>query len=159
MKKTQVLLAMLILLSMEGGAQVKQHKSMEQTIKAKDIPRAVMDEFKRAYPLATMTGCSKEKEKGKVHYEIESKDGTTARDVVYEADGTLVVVEESIAYADLPQPVRDAIRKTHPGAMTVKAEKLITREHVQYEVVLKSGNETLELVFDPDGTVAGREKR
>lgn len=54
---------------------------------------AIEAAFKKAYPNATVKAVSKEKEDGKVQYEVESMDGTQARDVIYLADGTLVLMK------------------------------------------------------------------
>ncbi|HXM34650.1 MAG TPA: hypothetical protein VN920_05650, partial [Pyrinomonadaceae bacterium] len=54
--------------------------AQESKIAAKDVPAAVIAAFKSAYPNATIKGYAREKENGKVFYEIESKDGDIGRD-------------------------------------------------------------------------------
>jgi hypothetical protein len=55
----------------------------EKKITAKQVPAAVMAAFKSSYPNATIRGYAHEKEDGKTFYEIESREGTTQRDVLY----------------------------------------------------------------------------
>src|ERR1700682_3388815 len=75
------------LLSFSAAAQ-------EKKITAKQVPAAVSAAFKTAYPKATIRGYAQEKENGKVFYEIESLDGKTKRDILYNADGTVAEMEE-----------------------------------------------------------------
>ena len=49
--------------------------AQESKVKEKDVPQAVIDAFKSAYPNATIRGYAREKEHGKLFYEIESKEG------------------------------------------------------------------------------------
>lgn len=59
----------------------------------------------------------------------------------------------------LPRSVRDAIRKAYPGGKTTKSEKIIKDDKVQYEVVVRTGKETQELVYELDGTLTKTEKK
>ncbi len=73
-------------------------------------PAPVEAAFKKAYPNATVKAVSKETEKGQVQYEVESMDGAQARDLVYLADGKLVLYEELIPQADVPAAVMTALK-------------------------------------------------
>jgi len=83
--------------------------AQEKKITAKDVPAAVMSAFQTAYPKVTNRGYAREKENGKIFYEIESREGTTTRDVLYNPDGTVAEIEESVATTDLPAEVQQAI--------------------------------------------------
>ena len=41
-------------------------------LKKKQVPRAVISAFESAYPQATIRGFAREKENGKVYYEVEA---------------------------------------------------------------------------------------
>jgi hypothetical protein len=97
----------LLLLSTSAFAQ-------ESKITEKDVPPAVIASFKSAYPNATVRGYAKEKEKGKLFYEIESKDGATMRDLLYHPDGTVAEIEETIAATDLPAEAQQLIKAKYP---------------------------------------------
>src|SRR6267378_1635562 len=98
------------LLSFSAAAQ-------EKKITAKQVPAAVIAAFKTSYPHATIRGYAQEKENGKVFYEIESVEGTTHRDVLYNADGTVAEIEESIAATELPADAQQAIKQKYPRAV------------------------------------------
>ena len=159
MKVAHALLSAFVLVSAQGTAEPKQQGAGEQAIDLKSVPKAVIIEFKRAYPKATIKGCSKETGKGWTRYEIESRDGSVTRDILYDPDGTAIVIEESVPYSALPQSVRDAIKKAYPGGKPTKSEKIVRSDKVQYEVLVRTGNEVQELVYEPDGTLAGKEMK
>jgi len=115
------------------------------------LPAAVEAAFKKAYPTAMITNSSSEKEDGKVEYEIESVDGTTKRDLVYLADGTLVVAEEAIEAAAVPAPVMTALKARYPKATVTKYEKLTKGTTISYEMAL-TGAAVKEAEIAPDGT-------
>ncbi len=131
----------------------------EQSIQKKDVPRRVLDVFHKSYPNVTAKGYSKEVEHDTLTYEIESVEGKVHRDVTYLADGTLVSVEESIPFADLPEPVRNALGTKYPRAKVSPCEKIMKGATTQYEVLVTSDSEKVEIVFDADGTVLEKEKK
>lgn len=130
----------------------------EKKLTRKQVPAAVLTAFEKAYPAATVKGYSKEVEKGKVYFEIESMDGKTGRDVLYNADGTVAEVEESMAAGDLPAAVRAAVVKEYPKGTISKAEKTTRGNDVTYEVHLMIGKSKHEVVVDPNGKVIKHEK-
>ena len=115
------------------------------------LPSAIKTAFETAYPKATIKNVSMEKEDGEIRYEVESIDGTLARDLIYRADGTVVEMEEGLAEADLPQPVRDAVAAKYPKGKILKAEKLTRGTTVSYELRVKAGGKTHEVSLDPAG--------
>src|SRR5882762_4853025 len=129
------------LLSLSAVAQ-------EKKITAKQVPAAVIAAFKSSYPKAIIRGYAQEKENGKVFYEIESREGTTQRDVLYNADGTVAEVEESIPASDLPADAQQAIKQKYPRAVIVLAEKTTAGDTVGYEVSLRNGKQRIGMEFD-----------
>ena len=127
--------------------------AQEKKITAKDVPAAVMSAFKSAYPNATIRGYAREKENGKVFYEIESREGTTTRDVLYNPDGTVAEIEESIAGTDLPAEVQQAMKEKYPKAVITKAEKTTAGDKVSYEIVARQGKKRVTIEFDSSGKV------
>lgn len=115
------------------------------------LPAAVDAAFKQAYPSATIKNVSSETENGKLQYEIESVDGKTNRDLIYLADGTLVVAEEQIDAASTPAPVLAALKARYPKATITKYEKLTKGTAISYEVIL-TGAAVKEAELAPDGT-------
>jgi uncharacterized membrane protein YkoI len=127
--------------------------AQEKKITAKDVPAAVISAFKTAYPNATIRGYAREKENGKVFYEIESREGTTTRDVLYNPDGTVAEIEESLAASDLPAAVQQAFKAKYPKAVITKAEKTTAGDKVSYEIVARQGKRKVTIEFDLSGRV------
>ena len=134
-----------------GGGATAFAQDGELTIQCKEVPAAVTSAFAKAYPTATIKGCAKEVEKGQTSYEISSIDGKTARDILYHADGKLIVVEETIDIGSLPEPVQRAAHEKVPKGEIILAEKLTHDSSVTYELQVKDKGETMEIVLDPDG--------
>jgi hypothetical protein len=134
----------LLLVSVSALAQ-------EGKIKEKDVPPAVIAAFKSAYPNATVRGYAKETEKGKTFYEIESKDGAAIRDLLYNPDGTVAEIEETIAATDLPAEAQQTIKSKYPRGVVSRAEKVTEGNTIKYEVSIRSGNKRTGLAFDADG--------
>ena len=125
----------------------------EQKIKAKDLPAAVTAAFQKAYPNAKIKGTSKEVENGKTLYEIGSVDGKINRDLLYDADGTCAELEETISVKALPVDVGNALKRNFPKGKVMKSERLMKGETIQYELIIQSGKEKHEVVFDAKGAV------
>ncbi len=130
--------------------------AQEKTISAKSVPSAVISAFKSRYPNATIKSFAREKENGKVFYEIESKDGDIGRDVLYNPDGSVVAVEETIAASDLPASIQEFVRSKYAGAVITKAEKSTQGDAVEYEVFVKHRKKRLALEFDADGNLKNK---
>ena len=128
----------------------------EKKITEKSVPPAVINAFKAAYPSATIKGFAREKEHGKVFYEIESKEGSTARDLLYNPDGSIAEIEETVAASDLPSSVQDVIRAKYAGAVITKAEKTTAGQTVSYEVIARKGKKRFTLEFDSDGNLKNK---
>jgi hypothetical protein len=124
----------------------------EATIKKKDVPKAVLDAFAKSYPKATVKGYSKEAEDGKVVYEIASTEGKVGRDVTYNSDGTMVTLEETLAFTDLPEAVRTAFTKEYPKAKGAKWEKVMEGSITKYEAHMTAGKKSIEAVYNTDGS-------
>ncbi|MEA2205731.1 MAG: hypothetical protein QOE77_2507 [Blastocatellia bacterium] len=131
--------------------------AQERQVKRKDVPIAVLNAFKASYPAATIKGYAREKEDGKTFYEIESMEGATGRDVLYNPDGSVAEVEETIPPNDLPSAIQEAIR-SRPAAVIVKAEKTVQGDRVSYEVIGKQGRKRFTLEFDADGNLKPKSK-
>lgn len=126
----------------------------EQPIACKKVPSAVRDAFHKAYPDATVKACAKEVEGGELVYEIASVEGKTARDVLYHRDGGVIVVEESLPMAAVPQAVRRTVDTKFAGGKIKLAEKLIRDGKVRYEFHIAYKGKNVQPVFNPDGTEA-----
>jgi uncharacterized membrane protein YkoI len=131
--------------------------AQEQTVPCNTVPQAVRAAFARAYPKATIRACAKEIEQGRTTYEIASKEGDVGRDVLYQPDGSLIVVEETITINEIPEPVHQAVRAKFPGGSIVRSEKLLRDGTVLYEFRVRHRGKVTEVQFNPSGDEVGSE--
>jgi len=125
--------------------------AQERKLACDAVPAAVRAAFEKAFPEATIKGCAEEDEKGKTAYEITSTEGETGRDVLFYTDGTLAVVEETVAVRNLPDRVRQAVHKKYPDDPITLAEKVMRDAAVLYELRVRHRGKLVEAVFDADG--------
>lgn len=145
MRITTLLLTATLLATLALPAAAKERK-----LSRAKVPTPVLTAFEKAYPKAHALSFAEEDKDGKACYEIESRDGTTRRDLLFAADGTILEIEETVSPADLPAAVRAAITRSAPKATIKRAEKVTRGDAVRFEVEL-TGAATKELVFDIDG--------
>lgn len=151
LRRVALAIACVALGATHAFAAGKQDEGGEKQLTRAAMPKAVLTAFAATYPKATVKGFASETEDGVLCFEVASVDAGTRRDVLYHADGSVVEVEEAVAIKDLPAPVSAAIAKLAPGGRVTGAEK-ITRGHATaYEVHLKRGATSSELVLDAAG--------
>ncbi len=92
-----------------------------QPIPCDTVPAPVRAAFEKGYAKATINGCSKEVDKGKTTYEFDSTEGETRRDVLFNADGRFIGVDETIAVGAVPEPVQQAVRRKFPDGEITSA--------------------------------------
>src|SRR5712691_10554275 len=88
------------------------------------LPRPVASAFRQAYPRAVILNASKERRQGKVVYEIESRDGSTRRDLIYNVAGGVLEIEEVVPVDSVPGAVRSAAERQVVGGKLVGAERV-----------------------------------
>ena len=132
---------------------INNMRAGEKPIAKKNIPAAVLSSFQQRYPNAKIVGQSKEVKGKIVNYEIESMDSTISRNVLFQPDGTLVEVEESIREEDLPAVVRQAVKDKYPSARVDRVESVTRDKHVEYELVLKNGKRSISVVVNSAGKI------
>ena len=138
----------MVALSIAGSARAQDG---EQAVPCNELPASVMAAFAKAYPSATIKECAKEVEGGKTSYEVASMENNVGRDVLYDPEGTVIVVEETIAVSDMPMLVQQAFNKRFPKSEIVLTEKLMRGSSVNYEFQIKDKGEIKEIAFDASG--------
>jgi len=129
-----------------------------QKLSQKEVPDTVISAFHKTYPKATVRSYFREKRNGKTVYEIESQDAKIRRDIIYSSEGIALEIEERVASANLPDPVKQTIKNEYPNGKIKSAERLTKGTSVEYEVVIRSGKSTFEVVLDTSGNVLRTEK-
>jgi uncharacterized membrane protein YkoI len=125
----------------------------ESTLKLGDLPAAAQTTIKEQTKNATITNISKETEKGKTLYEVESTVNGKSRDLMVDPAGKLISVEEETTLESIPAAAREAIQKKVAGAKIKKVEILTQGSAVSYEAAYTGKNgKTVEVGVNADGT-------
>jgi len=137
----------------------------EEKVSLDKVPGPVVEAVKARFANATVTGASKEKEKGRVVYEVTIKDKGQNIDVTVTPQGEILLIEKEIAARDLPRAVARALEGKYPRATYKIVEEIVEVAKKQerlayYEVLLvTAGKETLEVLVTPEGRIVKEEKK
>ena len=121
------------------------------------LPKAVMDAIKGRFPDAEITSAEKEKEDGKVVYDIELKSKGKKYEMDIKEDGTIVEIEKEVALKDVPEAVKKAVEAKYPKStikevMEVNKVKGKEETPIHYEVTLETAEKkSLEVIVSLDG--------
>jgi uncharacterized membrane protein YkoI len=126
--------------------------SAETKVKLEDLPPAVKNAVAEQTKGATLIGITKEKEKGKLVYEVETKVDNRTRDLIFNEKGTVLTVEQEIDLATVPAAAKDAIQKKAGGAEIKKVESVTEGSAVTYEATISRKGKTSEFSVNADGS-------
>lgn len=121
----------------------------EHTLDPAALPPAVTAAVRARYPGATLTAAALE---GK-EYEATVTVGERHLDLAFAADGTWLEEEERVTTEALPAPVTSALDTRWKGWTVARAERATTPKGTTYEVVVKSGARSAEVVLSDAGVV------
>jgi hypothetical protein len=123
------------------------------------IPKAVMDALKAKFPNARIDKWTKEKEDGKVVYDIEFKqDGRKAEADITE-DGTILNFEKEFDAKDLPRAVTEAVQKKYPRSKLIEVMELTDIKgkkevHGGFEIIVETADKKkVEVTVAKDGKI------
>jgi hypothetical protein len=142
-----------LLLTIPASAQNKSKAGPD------GIPRKVMDTLKGRFPNPEIQKWAREREKGKILYDIEFKQGGNRMEADIAEDGTIDNWEKEIPMGDLPEVVRKAIASRYPGSsikevMAITAVKGRQESLEGYEISLEAaGRKAVEVTVAPGGKV------
>jgi uncharacterized membrane protein YkoI len=125
----------------------------ETSVKMKDLPPAVQKTVEEQTRGAQIKGLSKEIEKGKTTYEVETMLNGKARDLLIDSTGALVSVEEPVAIDTIPAAAKAAIEKLAAGGKIKSIESVTKGPTVSYEAVIVKGLKKSEVVVGADGSI------
>jgi hypothetical protein len=128
-------------------------RAAETSVKMKDLPPAVQKTVEEQTKGAQIKGLSKEIEKGKTMYEVETVANGKARDLTIDATGALISVEEPVAIDSIPAAAKAAIEKLATGAQIKSVEAVTKGKVVTYEAVIAKGLKKSEVVVGADGSI------
>lgn len=127
----------------------------EITVRMSDLPPAVRQAVDTETKGATVKGLSKEVEKGQTFYEAETLVNGRSRDILVDASGKVVEVEEQIDPKDAPTAVRAALQ--NKGTLLRLESVKHGDKPVTYEALVKNkAGKRSEIALDADGKPVGR---
>jgi hypothetical protein len=133
--------------------------AQEKKIERKDLPPAVEKTVVAQSQGATIRGFSQEKENGQLNYEAELTVNGHSKDVLIDANGAVVEVEEQVPIDSLPSAVKDALLAKAGAGKILKVESLTKHDNlVAYEAVVQSGGKKNEVQVGPDGQPLAHEE-
>jgi hypothetical protein len=124
----------------------------ERPARMKDLPQAVQTTVREQSRGAAVRGLSIETENGQTFYEASLKVKGRIRDVLIDANGNVVEIEEQVTLASLPPAARAEIVKQAGNGRILTVES-ITKNNaiVAYEAHVKTAGKISEIKVDPDG--------
>lgn len=126
--------------------------AQEKKIKRSDLPPAVEKTVVAQSTGATVKGFSKENEKGQTYYEAEMVVNGHSKDILIDANGAIVAVEEEIAINALPADVKAGLQAKAGEGKLGKIETITKKDKlVAYEAKVTKGGKKSEIQVGPDG--------
>jgi hypothetical protein len=124
----------------------------ESHVSCNTLPAAVLQHAKLEAGDATVRGCVKDRENGKLTYEVETLKDGKSKDITLDVSGTVLEVEQEVEVSSLPPAVSDAIAKAAHSGKIGKVES-VTRDGAiaSYETTITSNGERREVAFSPQG--------
>lgn len=133
--------------------------TQEKRIKRSDLPPAVEKAVAAQSQGATIRGFSEEKEHGQAFYEAELVVNGHSKDVLMDADGVVVEVEEQVALDSVSPVVRDGLQAKAGNGKLVKVESLTKKgKLVAYEAQVVTDGKRSEVQVGPDGKPLNHEE-
>lgn len=133
--------------------------TQEKIIKRSDLPPAVEKTVAAQSQGATIKSFATEKKKGQVFYEAELTVNGRSKDVLMDANGVIVEVEEQVAVKSLPAAVKNGLQTEAGKGKLLKVESLTKRERlVAYEALVSTGGKRSEVQVGPDGKPLGHKE-
>ena len=134
-------------------------QDQEKKIQRSDLPPAVEKAVAEQSKGATIRGFSQEKENGQTYYEAELMVNGHTKDVLVDANGSVVEVEEQVSTESLPAAVRQGLQDKAGKGKLVKIETLTKKDKlVAYEAKVLTNGKMSEVQVGPDGKLLDHEE-
>ncbi len=157
-----ILLAM-VAMAMVGFAMAHAADG-EEKVPLDKLPKAITDAVTKRFPKAKMVSAATELEDKVKVYEVTIQEGEVKTDVTLTTEGVITGFESSLAVADLPKPIRDAVAAKYPQGKMKSAETVTKvkdgKETMEYyEVIVTSEGKDVEVQVLPTGKIKAEEKK
>ena len=136
-----------------------QAVTQEKKIRRSDLPPAVEKTVAVQTQGATVRGFSEEKENGHTFYEAELMVNGHSKDVLTDANGAIVEVEEQVEIDLLPAAVRGGLQAKAGKGQLAKVESITKQgKLVAYEAKTVVEGKKSEMQVGPDGKPLGHKE-
>jgi uncharacterized membrane protein YkoI len=126
--------------------------AQETRVQMKDLPATVQKTVQQQTRTAKLRGLAREVENGKTFYEAETTVNGKSRDVLIDAGGRVVEVEEATSLAAIPEPARKAFQQQAGASGRILTVETVTRgSAVHYEAVIQKHGKKSEVAVDAGG--------
>jgi hypothetical protein len=130
----------------------------EERVKKSDLPAVVQKTADAQSAGATVLGYTKDKEHGRVEYEVQLMVGDHTKDVTIDPQGKVLEVEEQVAADELPASVFHGLSVQVRKGKIAKVESLTKHGRiVAYEAQVIGGKHA-EIQVGPDGQKLAHEE-
>jgi len=126
--------------------------AQEKKIKRSELPAAVEKTVVAQSKGATIRGFSEEKEKGQTTYEAEMLLNGHTKDVLMDANGVLIEIEEQVDLQAVSAEVRAGLQAKAGKGKITKIESITKKDKlVAYEAHVVTDGKKSEVQVGPDG--------
>ncbi len=141
-----------VVLAASGLLLAGTSSAQEKKIKRSELPPAVEKTVAAQSAGATIRGFSTEKENGQTLYEAEMTVNGHSKDISMTADGSIVEIEEQVAFDSLPADVKAGLLAKAGKGKILKVESLTKKgKLVAYEAKVDTNGKKSEVQVGPDG--------
>ena len=123
----------------------------EKKVKMRDLPPAVQQAIKEQSRGATLRGVATEVENGRTMYEAELRVDGHSKDITFDAQGTIVSVEEEMRLDQVPSAAREAIQKAAANGKLGEIEMVTEGGKTFYEAQVTQRGKKSEVKVDASG--------
>ena len=128
-------------------------QAQEKRVQMKDLPASVQVAVKEQSKGAKVRGLAQEVENSQTFYEAELLVNGHNKDVLFDATGKVVTVEEQVTFSALPAAVQAGLKKlAGKGRMTMIESITKDGALVAYEAHVRTGAKRSEVKVGPDGS-------
>jgi hypothetical protein len=141
-----------VLVIVAGVVLTLAARAAEKKINRSDLPPAVEKTVAAQSSGAVVRGFSQEVEKGQTFYEAELTVDGHSKDILMDATGAIVEVEEEVSMDHLPAGVQAALKTAAGKGKIGKIESLTKHDRlVAYEAHVSTDGKKSEVQVGPDG--------
>jgi uncharacterized membrane protein YkoI len=133
--------------------------AQERQIQRSDLPPPVERTLSLASRGSAIHGLTVERSQGKMYYEAELLVNGHSKDMLMNAEGVVVEVEEEVAIDSLPAAVSRRLRARAKNGKVVKVESITKHDKlVAYEAQIVIDGKTSEVKIRGDGNAMERKE-